>query len=266
MFQGWIKAKIVTFDKMLKSVVCSCPRITMYTQEFLFVHNLKRQQLSQKKDDKSTMKFKPLAALAVLFTLTAGCASQVERNRAEFDRSTATREATQQAADYQYVIGPGDTLDIFVWGYENLSLSVPVRPDGKITTRLVEDMLASGKTPTQLARQLEQRYEVYVKNPTVTVTVNKFIGVPSQQIKVVGGGAKPRTVPYVNGMTVLDVMIEIGGLKKFSSGNKAVLVRSVNGSRNSYRVRLHDLLNKGDISANRDVNPGDILIIPESWF
>ena len=119
------------------------------------------------------------------------------------------------------------------------------------------------KTYTQ---KLEEKYKSYVKNPTVTVTVNKFIGAPSQQIKVVGGGAQPRTVPYVNGMTVLDVMIEVGGLKKFSSGNKAVLVRNVEGERKSYRLRLHNLLKKGDITANRAVQPGDIIIIPESWF
>jgi len=159
-------------------------------------------------------------------------------------RVATSTPASQQEAAYQYVIGPGDTLDVFVWGYKDLSVTIPVRPDGKITTRLVEDMVASGKT----------------------VTVNKFIGVPSQQVKVVGGGAKPRTVPYVNGMTVLDVMIEVGGLKKFSSGNKAVLVRTVNGERKSYRVRLHDLLKKGDIKANGYVQPGDIIIIPESWF
>lgn len=168
--------------------------------------------------------------------------------------------------DYKYVIGPGDTLDVFVWGYKDLSVTIPVRPDGKITTRLVEDMVASGKTPTVLARELEEKYKRYVKNPTVTVTVNKFIGAPSQQIKVVGGGTKPQTVPYVNGMTVLDVMIEVGGLKKFSSGNKAVLVRNVGNERKSYRLRLHNLLKKGDISANRAVQPGDTIIIPESWF
>lgn len=212
----------------------------------------------------STMKLKHTITAFLFVTFISGCATQAERSPSGSEDASGT--TTLPAPDYKYVIGPGDTLDIFVWGYENLSLTVPVRPDGKITTRLVEDMLASGKTPTLLARELELKYQVYVKNPTVTVTVNKFIGVPSQQIKVVGGGANPRTVPYVNGMTVLDVMIEIGGLKKFSSGNKAVLVRTVNGERNSYRVRLHDLLNKGDISANRDVNPGDILIIPESWF
>ena len=203
---------------------------------------------------------------AFLFTLVlVGCASPQPTPTKAASQSAAVATA-DPAAGYQYVIGPGDTLDVFVWGYKDLSVTVPVRPDGKITTRLVEDMIASGKTPTQLARELEKQYQTYVKNPTVTVTVNKFIGAPSQQIKVVGGGAKPRTVPYVNGMTVLDVMIEVGGLKKFSSGNKSVLVRGVNGSKKQYRLRLHDLLKKGDISANRAVQPGDILIIPESWF
>jgi len=170
------------------------------------------------------------------------------------------------APGYEYIIGPGDTLDIFVWGYKDLSVTIPVRPDGRITTRLVEDMQASGKTPTLLARELERKYTSYVKNPTVTVTVNKFVGSPSQQIKVVGGGAEPKTVPYRNSMTLLDVMIEVGGLGKFSNGNKAVLVRQVNGKKQTYKVRLHSLLKKGDITANREVLPGDILIIPESWF
>lgn len=214
------------------------------------------------------MKLSTTLTLFLTIAFLSACASQSAPDSARLEESAGNPQSTAPAEvpDYKYVIGPGDNLDIFVWGYEDLSLTVPVRPDGKITTRLVEDMLASGKTPTQLARELETKYQVYVKNPTVTVTVNKFIGVPSQQVKVVGGGANPQTVPYVNGMTVLDVMIEIGGLKKFSSGNKAVLVRNVNGARQSYRVRLHDLLNKGDIGANREVKPGDILIIPESWF
>ena len=205
---------------------------------------------------------------ALLFTaVLASCASpQPAATPAAGKKGLSTATQEPSAATYQYVIGPGDTLDVFVWGYKDLSVTVPVRPDGKITTRLVEDMVANGKTPTQLARELETQYQTYVKNPTVTVTVNKFKGAVSQQIRVVGGGAKPRTVPYVNGMTVLDVMIEVEGLKKFSSGNKAVLVRSVGGVKKQYRLRLHDLLKKGDISANRDVQPGDILIIPESWF
>ncbi len=180
--------------------------------------------------------------------------------------SNGVPAATAQEGGYQYVIGPGDTLDIFVWGYEDLSVQVPVRPDGRITTRLIEDMQASGKTPTELARDIEKKYVTYVKNPTVTITVDQFVGDPSQQIKVVGGGSEPKTVPYRNNMTVLDVMIEVGGLSKFSSGNKARLVRTENGQQRSYRVRLQSLLKGGDIKANRPVQPGDIIIIPESWF
>ena len=215
-----------------------------------------------------TMKIKYF--FIVLFaTSLFGCATPNNQQSSDSDAQSSAGTVTAAAPvqpDYKYVIGPGDTLDVFVWGYKDLSVTIPVRPDGKITTRLVEDMVASGKTPTVLARELEEKYKRYVKNPTVTVTVNKFIGAPSQQIKVVGGGTKPQTVPYVNGMTVLDVMIEVGGLKKFSSGNKAVLVRSIGGERKSYRLRLHNLLKKGDISANRAVQPGDTIIIPESWF
>lgn len=205
-----------------------------------------------------------IAALAVLGML--GCSTTQKSNEPENSTRAQPTRSFPSEPDYKYVIGPGDTLDVFVWGYKDLSVTIPVRPDGKITTRLVEDMVASGKTPTVLARELEEQYKRYVKNPTVTVTVNKFIGAPSQQIKVVGGGTQPTTVPYVNGMTVLDVMIEVGGLKKFSSGNQAVLVRNVDGQRRSYRLRLHNLLKKGDITANRAVQPGDIIIIPESWF
>jgi len=167
---------------------------------------------------------------------------------------------------YDYVIGPGDTLDIFVWGYSDLSVSLPVRPDGRITTRLVEDLPASGKTPTELAREIESAYEQFVRNPKVTVSVSEFVGSPEQQIKVVGGGAEPQTVPYRNRMTLLDLMIEIGGLAEFASGNRATLVRELQGKRTTQRVRLSDLLDKGDISANQLLMPGDVLIVPQTWF
>ena len=218
-----------------------------------------------------------ITTIAVLL-ITVGCSAKPSNVVSpEAAAVAATSTAVQPAASgpvatsgdntgYQYVIGPGDTLDIFVWGYEDLSVSVPVRPDGKITTRLIEDMQASGRTPTDLARDIESKYVTFVKNPTVTVTVDKFVGSPSQQIKVVGGGAQPKTVPYRNSMTVLDVMIEVGGLSKFSSGNRAVLVRNVQGKQQSYKIRLHSLLKEGDIRANRPVQPGDIIIIPESWF
>ena len=214
-----------------------------------------------------------LIATVSLFVI-AGCASKAPVDTSVQQRTAATVDASSQPVrassgddtGYKYIIGPGDTLDVFVWGYDDLSVTVPVRPDGKITTRLVEDMQASGKTPTVLARDIEAKYVTYVKNPTVTVTVNEFVGSPSQQIKVVGGGSEPKTVPYRNRMTVLDVMIEVGGLSKFSSGNKAVLVRNIEGKQQSYKERLSDLLKGGDIKANRPVQPGDIIIIPESWF
>jgi len=185
-------------------------------------------------------------------------------------QTNAPQSAPRTAADidtgYEYIIGPGDSLSIFVWGYDDLSTTLPVRPDGKITTRLVEDMPASGKTPTELARDIEVVYRQFVKNPTVSVTVSSFVGSPNQQIRVVGGGSAPMTVPYRNGMTLLDLMIEVGGLSEFASGNKAVLVRNENGARRSYTVRLNDLLKRGDIDADVQILPGDILIIPESWF
>lgn len=185
-------------------------------------------------------------------------------------QTTATDNALATDIDvdtvYEYIIGPGDTLSIFVWGYDDLSTTLPVRPDGKITTRLAEDIPASGKTPTELARDIEVVYREFVKNPTVSITVSSFIGSPNQQIRVVGGGSAPTTVPYRNGMTLLDLMIEVGGLSEFASGNKAVLVRDRNGTRRSYKVRLDDLLKRGDIEADVQMLPGDILIIPESWF
>jgi len=195
--------------------------------------------------------------------LLSGCAT----NPTAPDGSEQKGDTGQQDAHaYEYIIGPGDSLDIFVWGYEDLTVTLPVRPDGRITTRLVEDMQAAGKTSTELARDIEGAYRGYVKNPTVSVTVSEFVGSPAQQIKVVGGGAKPKTVPYKNSMTLLDLMIEVGGLGEFASGNRATLVRSANGKRESFKVRLNDLLSKGDISANVPLFPGDIIIIPESWF
>ena len=181
-------------------------------------------------------------------------------------RDAIPKSPLQSSANYEYIIGAGDTLDIFVWGYENLSVTLPVRPDGKITTRLVEDIVASGKTPTQLARDIEEEYETYVRNPTVSVTISQFIGSPAQQIKVVGAGAELKTIPYTNGMTLLDLMINVGGLAEFADGNKAVLIRKDRGKDKSYGLRLTDLLKKGDIEANIPMQPGDTVIIPESWF
>lgn len=168
--------------------------------------------------------------------------------------------------DYTYLIGPGDTMEIFIWGNEELSTSGIVRPDGKFTTRLVEDLEASGKTSTQLARDIEVAYGEYVKHPVVSVIVNGFVGVPDQQVRVVGEATKPRSVPYKKHMTLLDLMIDVGGMTEFASGNDSVLIRNENNTLNSYSLRLDDLLKNGDIGANLNLMPGDIVIITESWF
>ncbi len=172
--------------------------------------------------------------------------------------------ALDQGPDY--LIGPGDGVSIFVWRQSELSTSVTVRPDGKITTPLIEDVPASGKTPTQLARDLEKVLATYVRDPIVTVIVTRFIGPHDQQIRIVGQAANPMAVPYSEHMTLLDLMIAVGGLTDFAAGNRAVVVRRANGTAEQFNARLDDLLRRGDISANAPVMPGDILIIPEAWF
>ena len=165
-----------------------------------------------------------------------------------------------------YVIGPGDTLNVFVWGDSELSTEVVVRPDGLITTPLVEDLQASGMTPTKLARTLETKLSEFVKNPKVTVSVTEFVGRYTEQVRVVGQAAQPQSLPYRDGMTLLDVIISVGGLTEFAAGNKATVVRKVKGQTQQFRVRLDDLIRDGDISANAKMMPGDVLIIPETWF
>ena len=168
--------------------------------------------------------------------------------------------------DYDYVIGAGDSMEIFVWGNEELSTIGVVRPDGKFTTRLVEDLQASGKTSTELARDIELAYAEYVRQPVVSVIVNGFVGIPEQQVRVVGEAATPTRVPYSKHMTLLDVMIAVGGMTEYAAGNKSVLVRLEDGQQVSYSLRLDDLVKDGDISANMAMMPGDIVIISESWF
>ena len=165
-----------------------------------------------------------------------------------------------------YIIGAGDNVDIFVWRNDELSASVTVRPDGKITTPLIEDVTASGKTPTQLARDMEKELEVYVKNPVVTVMVNGFVGPYSEQIRVVGQATNPQALPYRDQMSLLDLMIAVGGMTDFADGNRSKVVRVVDGNWQEFGVRIDDLINGADISANVYMLPGDILIIPESWF
>mgnify|MGYP000380256621 FL=1 len=177
-----------------------------------------------------------------------------------------TADQINPLQDFDYIIGPGDEIEIFVWGNEELTTTVEVRPDGKITTRLVEDIVASGKTPTVLARDIEKAYSEYVRSAVVSVIVEDFISIPSQQIRVVGEAAKPLNIPFSKHMTLLDLMIEVGGLTDYADGNRAILIRYFNGKQESYTLRLDDMLEDGDISANLALYPGDIVIIPESWF
>lgn len=174
--------------------------------------------------------------------------------------------AAVASPDYNYIIGPGDTVSLIVWRNPELSTSVPVRPDGKITVPLVEDLPAMGKNSTQLARDIEKSLAKYIRDPIVTVIVTSFVGPYSEQIRVVGEASKPQALPYRQNMTLLDVMITVGGITDFASGNKAVLVRTNKDTRKQYSVRLHDLLKRGDVTANVEMLPGDVLIIPQSWF
>jgi polysaccharide export outer membrane protein len=198
----------------------------------------------------------------LVVTLVAGCASPPEMT------SIADQGAASVAGPDSplYMIGPGDTLNVFVWGDSELSTQVVVRPDGMITTPLVEDLPASGKTPTELARTLEAKLSKFVKSPKVTVSVTQFVGRYTEQVRVVGQASQPQSINFRDGMTLLDVIIAVGGLTEFAAGNKAKVVRVINGKTTEYRVRLDDLIRDGDISANVKMMPGDVLIIPETWF
>lgn len=165
-----------------------------------------------------------------------------------------------------YLIGPLDDLQIFVWRNPELSTTIPVRPDGRISMPLIEDLQAANKTPTELARDIEKVLSEFVQSPVVTVIVTGFQGPFNQQVRVVGEASLPKSISYRENMTVLDVMIAVGGLTEFAAGNRAVLIRTSKGKKRSFRVRLDDLLKDGDVSANVHVLPGDVLIVPQSWF
>jgi polysaccharide export outer membrane protein len=195
-------------------------------------------------------------ALGILCTfLLFGCASS--------PFPPAPRVAA--SPDYNYIIGPGDTLNVVVWRNPEISGAWPVRPDGKVTTTLVEDMPAAGRDPTTLAREIERTLSKYIRDPVVTVIVSGFQGPYSQQIRIIGEATHPQAIPYRQEMTALDVMIVVGGLTDFADGNRAILMRAAEGGK-QYNVRLKDLIKKGDISANVDMKPGDIVLIPQSWF
>jgi len=181
-------------------------------------------------------------------------------------QATLHSSANVDVSSYKYLIGAGDVVKIFVWREPEVSGTFTVRPDGMITTSLVEDIKVTGKTPTELARTIEDVLSVYVKEPVVTVTVNKFTGPFSEQIRVIGEATSPRAINYVQQMTLLDVMIGVGGLTEFANGNGALLVRVEDGIQKQYQIFIEDLIKNGEISANVDVLPGDIIVIPETWF
>ncbi len=201
------------------------------------------------------MKWLALAAVALSALSLGGCAST---------KSGFGGEAPAATADY--LIGPGDSVNIIVWRNPEVSMSVPVRPDGKITTPLVEDLPASGKTSTELARDIEKALAKFIQQPVVTVIVTGFVGTYGEQIRVIGQAAKPQALPYRHDMSLMDVVIAVGGVTEFASGNSASIIRNVGGKMQKMPVRLNDLIKQGDISANVSMRPGDVLVIPESFF
>jgi polysaccharide export outer membrane protein len=208
-----------------------------------------------------------LVWLAVVSVSLAGCGGMLRDMRESVwsSREPAPRESGV-AKDWTYRIGPGDSLNIFVWRNPELSQTVTVRPDGKFSTPLVKEFLATGKTPPQLSIELEKELGEYVRDPLVTVTPGSFVGEYEDQVRVVGEATKPVHTPYRKNMTLLDLMIQVGGITDFAAGNRAILVRYADGEEQEYRVRIDDLVKDGDISANVAMQPGDILIIPEAWF
>lgn len=203
-----------------------------------------------------TIKWLSMVAMLVGAVALSGCATG----------RVVSAPATAEPMPHDYLIGPGDSVSINVWRNPEVSMTVPVRPDGKITTPLVEDLEASGKTATVLARDIEQALSKFIQQPVVTVIVTGFVGTYGEQIRVIGQAAKPQALPYRRDMSLMDVLIAVGGVTEFASGNKASIIRNVNGKTQKVPVRLNDLIKDGDISANIPVRPGDVLVIPESFF
>jgi polysaccharide biosynthesis/export protein len=196
--------------------------------------------------------------IALAAVLVLGACAQIQ------DLPSATE--ADAAPEPLYKIGPGDNLTIFVWRNPDLGISVPVRPDGRISVPLLEDLVAAGKSATDLSREIEEQLAQYIQDPLVTVIVTGFVGNYTEQVRVVGQATNPQAIPYRAKMTLLDAMISVGGLAEFAAGNRATLVRRVGGEQKQYRLRIADLIKDGDISANASLLPGDVIIIPESVF
>jgi polysaccharide export outer membrane protein len=203
-------------------------------------------------------RFLPFALLAPL--VTTACQQPIT------DTTAAQAAAAVPTVAPDYIIGPGDSLSIFVFRAPELSIEVPVRPDGRISMPLVADIEAAGRTPVQLARQIESRLREYVREPAVTVIVRSFVGPASRQVRIVGEAAQPRAIAFREGMTVLDALIEAGGLTRYASGNSARLIRRESDPQQVIPLRLNDLLRGGDTSQDMALRPGDTLVIPQGWF
>lgn len=194
--------------------------------------------------------------LAILCAFASACGT--------ISAEQAAEQATP-APENEYIIGPGDTLEVFVWRNEELTTTVPVRPDGKISTPLVEDMVAVGKTPSKLARDIEVVLAEYIRQPQVNIIVSNAVSTFSQ-VRIIGQVTNPQGIPYREGMTVMDAILAVGGLGPFAAGNRAKLVRNEGGKATEVRIKLADLVNKGDLSQNLALRPGDVIVVPESRF
>jgi len=199
--------------------------------------------------------------LCTALFLLIGCSDEYTLPPVGISASTASYE---DSSDYR--IGPGDNLDVVVWHEKDLSNKIPVRPDGRISMPLLGDIVAAGKTPMDLAKDIQEKLKPYVKDPLVTVTPTEFVGPIARQIRVIGEAAQPRAVPYRSNMTLLDVMIQVGGLTRYADGDRAEIVRLDKGVQKTYHVHLDGLIRDGDINQNVAMQPGDVLIIPQRFF
>jgi len=210
-----------------------------------------------------TKRISLLLLLSMAIGVSAGCTNSSNQ---VLPAATTRPSLTTDINNYKYLIGPGDSVNIFVWRNPEVSGSFVVRPDGMITTSLVEDLPVSGKTPTAFAREVEDVLSKYIREPIVTVSVGGFVGPFSEQVRVIGEATSPQAINYKEDMTLLDLMVKVGGLTDFADGDGAKLIRVVDGVQKEFSVSLDTLIKDGDIAANVDILPGDILIVPEAWF
>jgi polysaccharide export outer membrane protein len=228
----------------------------------------------KRNSDKLAVRYRASALGLAAFALTAlgysglsaaqAAAKPANPAPAAANAPTTIVPAESKVAD-DYVIGPGDTLQVYVWRNPELTVTVPVRPDGKISTPLVEDMVAVGKTPSQLARDVEKVLGEYVRSPQINVIVTQPMAAFSQ-VKVIGQVVRPQSIAYREGLTVLDAVLAVGGLGPFAAGNRAKVVRLENGKSREIKVKLSALVNGGDMTQNIGLRPGDVIVIPESRF